>query len=67
MSGSGEGVMKEEKFPHSRKLSHRGSVGSFRISEGNITGRKKTQNPQNTRLTATAGENFPMKGSNLTA
>ena len=31
-----------------------GSVGSFRISEGNITGRGKKTNPQNTHLTTTA-------------
>jgi len=36
----GEGVIKE-KFPNSRKPSHHGSVGSFGISEGNITRRKK--------------------------
>ena len=57
----GKEVVKEEKFPHSRKLSHRGSVGSFGILEGNITGRKKQNKPnqpnkqtQNTRLTITA-------------
>ena len=37
----GDGVVKEEKFPHSRKPLTGGSVGSFGISEGNITGRKK--------------------------
>ena len=37
---SGEGVVKE-KFPHSRKPLTGGSVGSFGISEGNITGRGK--------------------------
>ena len=31
-----EGVVKEEKFPNTG-----GSVGSFGISEGNITGRGK--------------------------
>ena len=30
-----------------------GSVGSFGISEGNVTGRKKKKNPQNTRLSTT--------------
>jgi len=35
----GEGVVKEEKFPNTRK--HRRVCGSFGISEGNITGRKK--------------------------
>ena len=37
---SWEGVMKE-KFPNPRKPSHQRSVGSFGISEVNITGRKK--------------------------
>ena len=36
-----KGVVKEEKFPNSRKPSHCASVGSFGISEGNITWRKK--------------------------
>ena len=36
----GDGVMKEEKFPHSRKPLTGGSVGSFGISEGNIAERK---------------------------
>ena len=44
--------MKEEKFPSTRKRSYGGSVGSFGISEGNITGRKK-RNPQIMRLTTT--------------
>ena len=35
-----KGVIKE-KFPNSRKPSHRWSVRSFGISEGNITRRKK--------------------------
>ena len=42
----GESVVNEEKFPNSRKSSHRWVCGDFGISEGNITGRekKKTQN-----------------------
>ena len=36
----GKGVLKEEKIPNTRKHSHRGSVGSFGLSEGNITRRK---------------------------
>ena len=48
-----EGVVKE-KFPNTRKSFHQGgSVGSFGISEGNITGRGRKQNPQITCLTAT--------------
>ena len=48
----GEGVEKEEKFPRSRKPSHKQVCESFGISEGNITGRKKKK--QNMCLTATA-------------
>ena len=33
--------MKEEKFPNSWKPSHQWVGGEFRMSEGNITGRKK--------------------------
>ena len=42
-----EGVVKEEKFPNTRKLSHQWVCGEFWISEGNITRRKKktTTNP----------------------
>ena len=36
----GKGVLKEEKFPNTRKPSHRQVCGEFGISEGNITGRK---------------------------
>ena len=36
-----EGVVKEEKFPNTRKPYNRQVYGSFGISEGNITGRKK--------------------------
>ena len=46
----GEGVVKEEKFPNSRKPSQGRSVENFGISECNITGRKrkkKKKNPQN--------------------
>ena len=51
----GEGVAKEEKFLHNRKLSQACLWGSFGISEGNITGReKKRQNPQNMCLTVTS-------------
>ena len=37
----GEEVVKEEKFPNSRKSSHQWVRGEFGISEDNITGRKK--------------------------
>ena len=61
-----EGVM-EEKFPNTRKHSIGGCVGSFGISEDNITGRKKKKTPQNTRLTATpsreVAQTLPSAGS----
>ena len=53
-TGPGEGVVKEEKFPHSRKPSYRQVYGKFVISEGNTSRRKKTKTPQNTCLTSTA-------------
>ena len=65
-----EEFMKQENFPHSRKPSHRGSVGSFELSEGHITGRKNNNNNKkpieyipnhNCRK-----KNFPAKGYNLT-
>ena len=51
-----ERVMK--KFPNTRKPLTGGCVGSFEISEGNITGRGNTHththtHTQNTRLTTT--------------
>ena len=50
----GKGNMKE-KFPNSRKPSHRRVCGELGISEGNITRRKKKKkSPQNTCLIATA-------------
>ena len=50
-----EGVVKEEKFPNTRKLSHQWVCGEFWVSEGNITRRKKKQQqtPQNMGLTTT--------------
>ena len=51
-----EGVMKEEKFPSTRKPSHWQVCGKFRNLRGNITSRKtktKTNTPQNMWLTAT--------------
>ena len=55
----GEGVMKEEKFPYSRKLSHRCVCGEFRNLRGQHKQEKKKKNnnnnkPQNICLTATA-------------
>ena len=53
----GEGVLKEEKFPHSRKPSHwRVCVEFWNLRrQHNITGRekKKKEKLQNTSLTAT--------------
>ena len=51
----GEGVVKEEKFPHHRKPSHRHVCGEFWNLRGDITGRgRKKKKTQNTCLTATA-------------
>ena len=51
----GEGVVKKEKFPHSRKPLTGVFVGSFGITEGNIIGREKHKNkPQNICLIAAA-------------
>ena len=48
----------KEKFPNSKKPSHRRVCRELGISEGNVTGRekrkKKNKKPQNMRLTATA-------------
>ena len=45
-----EGVMKEEKFPTPGNALTSGSMGSFGISEGNITGKGKKKKTQNTCL-----------------
>ena len=41
----GEGVMKEEKVSKQQETLSGGSVGSFGISEGNITRRGRKKNP----------------------
>ena len=54
---SGEGVMKEEKLPNTRKPSHQWVCGEFRNLRGQHNQEKKktkTKNPQNAHLTATA-------------
>ena len=48
----GEGVMKEEKFPNTRKLSHWRVCGEFQNLRGQHN--RVGGNPQNTHLTATA-------------
>ena len=49
-----EGVTKEEKFPNSRKPSHRHVCGEFWNLRGQHNQeKKKKQNPQNMCLTAT--------------
>ena len=51
------GVEKEEKFPRSRKPSHKQVCESFGISEGNITERgkkKKRKKPHRISLTTTS-------------
>ena len=47
-----EGVVKKEKFPNTRKPSHQWSVGSFGISEGNITRRGKYPKNKTHRICA---------------
>ena len=52
-----EGVVKEEKFPYSRKPSHRCVCQKFGTSKGTITKRKEKKNPQNMCLTTiTSGD-----------
>ena len=46
----GEDVVMAEKFLHSRKLPHGGSVGIFGISEGNKTRRKHTHTHTHTYI-----------------
>ena len=50
----GEGVMKEEKFPNSRKRSHSWVCGEFWNLRGQHNWEEKKKNPQNTHLIATA-------------
>ena len=50
---SGEGVVKEEKFLHSRKPSHMWVFGEFWNLRGQHNWEEK-ENPQNRHLTATA-------------
>ena len=49
----GEGVVKEEKFPNTGNPLTGRSVGTFGISEGNITWIKRKKKTQIMRLTAT--------------
>ena len=50
----GEGAVKEEKFPNSRKPSHRWVCGEFWNLRRQHNWEEKKQNPQNRCLTATA-------------
>ena len=51
----GEGMVKEEKFPHSRKPSHRQVCGEFwNLRRQRNWEKKKKRKPQNTSLTTTA-------------
>ena len=62
----GEGVMKEEKFPNSRKPFHWWVCGEFRNLRGqhNWEGKKKKKNSQNMCLTTTpSGEVAQMLAS----
>ena len=51
---SGEEVLKEKKFPHSRKPSHRRVCGEFWNLRGQHNQERKKKNTQNTHLTPTA-------------
>ena len=66
----GEGVMKEEKFPHNRKPSHRWVCGEFwnlRRQRNWEREKKKKKKPTEYTPNRNCGtENFPWKGSNLT-
>ena len=61
----GEGIMKEEKFPRSRKLSHRWVCGEF----WNLRKQHNREEKNPTEYTPNRNcrkENFPAKGSNIT-
>ena len=49
-----EGVLKEEKFPNSRKPSHWWVCGEFGNLRGQHNWEGKRKNPQNTHLNTTA-------------
>ena len=55
-----EGVVREEKLPHSRKLSHRSGCGELWNLRGHHN-RKGEKNPQNTHLTATVSGEIAQK------
>jgi len=50
----GEGVVKEEKFPHNRKPLHRQVWGGYWNLRGQQNRKKKKKKTQNTCLTTTA-------------
>ena len=66
----GEGVLKEEKFPHSRKPSHRRVCGDFwnlrrqQTRRENRRGKKKNPTEYASNCNCRK-ENFPTKDSNL--
>ena len=55
-----EGVMKEEKFPTPGNALTSGSMGSFGISEGNITGKGKKKHRIHALTTTPSGEEAQM-------
>ena len=64
-----EGVVKEEKFPHSRKSSHRCVCEEFWNLRRQHNQEKKQTNKKNTEYTPNCNYgkgNFPAKISNLT-
>ena len=63
-----EGVVKEKKFPHSMKPSHRLVYGEFWSLRGQHNQERKKENPQNTHLTSNTsreGEVAQMLTSNI--
>ena len=63
----GEGVVKEEKFSHSRKPSHRWICGEFWNLRRQHNLEKKKNNTEYMPNHNCGKENFPVKGSNLTS
>ena len=49
----GEGVVKGEKFQNTRKPSHWWVCGSFGVSEGNVSRKRKKKKHKNMHITTT--------------
>ena len=61
-----KGVMKEEKFPHNRKPSHRWVCGEFWNLRRQHNWEKRKKPTEYVPNCNCGKENFPAKGSNLT-